>query len=203
MTGHEVISGPPAPRELPALLLATGPSEADVALLVVALTATLRSRGVRVGTAEARAGIEGAPAVVLTTGAGARVPLPDLPSADAIRFRARAIDPALELILATGLDAPDVPKVIVGAERGATSMPGALAIIHPAEVRRALEDPARALAVTEVVATIEVALLGSPRASTPIERASEAPIESERRLLERADLPPSPQSRGWRRWFGG
>lgn len=203
--GHEVTSDAPADR--PALLLATGPSEDDVALLVVALASTLRARGVRVGTAEARPGLDGASVLVLTTGAGARIPLPGPADAATLRVRARTIDPALELLIVTGLDEPTLPTVVVSPERAPASPPtstsGVLAAIHPTDVRRALEDPAHALAALEVVALIEAALLGGPRLQPPIGRASEAPIESARRLLERPDLPPPPRpARGWRRWLG-
>ncbi len=199
MTSDPPAAEAPAP---PALLLVTGPSEADTALLVVALAAALRARGVRVGTAEARPGLEGAPAIVLTTGSGARIPLPGAPGADALRARARAIDPALELLLVMGVDTPDLPRVVVTPDGGTSPVPGVLAAIHPAEVRRALEDPEHALAAIEVVEAIEAALLGGTRTSSAIDRASAAPIESERRLLDRPDVPAPRPGRGWRRWLG-
>lgn len=194
----------------PVLLRVVGPPGSGKSLLIVALTNALRSRGFRAGSVEARTGLDGATATILTTGSGARVTLPGTLEGEALTERAAALDPGLDVLLAEGQPATDerVPaiEIVEGGSPPVTTSPERLAIVGRERLARAFaaSGPADDLGLA---ALIEERLLAGRRDAAgrqALARATEAPIESARRLLERAPAsePPSiPRPRGWRRWL--
>ncbi len=193
----------------PALVRILAPVEVDTSTLVVALTSSLRRRGVRTGTAEARSGIDGASATVLTTGSGARFTLPGALTLEALRARASAFDPNLDLLIvlasAGGGASGGIHTIeVLGAgTHPATPTPDLLTTITSEQLARASGSggPADDLGLG---ALIEERLLDGPDDVAALARATELPIESSRRLLERDEVPPPqrPRATGWRRWFG-
>ena len=199
----------------PVLVRVVGASGSGKSLLIVALTNALRQRGLRAGSVEVRTGLDGATATVLTTGSGARMTLPGAIEVRDLASRAAVLDPALDVLLAEGYEAlDDGVATIEIIEDGATPVTPAtdlLAVVTREQLARAFaaSGPADDLGLAAV---IEERLLARRVAPSGLARASEVPIESERRLLERApseDAPVPPSApragprRGWRRWLGG
>jgi hypothetical protein len=122
-----VTSGPP----LPAVLRVVAPAAAGTSLLVVALTAALRQHGFRVGSVEARSGLAGVTATVLTTGSGARITLPGTIDLATLPARASAFDPARPAAVA--LAPGGVPPSRSSSARAQPSTPPTdlLAIVTP------------------------------------------------------------------------
>lgn len=208
------------PRAVPALFRVVAPAAVDASALVVALSSALRARGFRVGTAESRGGLGGAAVTTVVTGSGARITLPGAVALDTLAQRAAALDPGLDVLLVVGertsagvpprdvegADVVEVEEVAAATDDGSAATTDAS---HPALVASV---PASRLAAAPMsdfglAALIEERVRPRSRAAA-LARAVETPIESERRLLERAS-PPSgaraprrPTTRGWRRWLG-
>jgi hypothetical protein len=178
---------------------------------VVALTSALRQRGLRAGSVEARTGLDGATATVLTTGSGARITLPGTLEAHKLASMAAVLDPALDLLLLEGYAASEEPigstiEIIEDGSAPLTPLTALLAVVTREQLARAFaaSGPADDLGLAAVIE--ERLLAGRADSSSALARASEAPIESARHLLERpptAPPPSGPRPRGWRRWLGG
>jgi len=189
--------------------LVIGPAGSGKSLLIVALTSALRQRGYRVGSVEARTGLDGTTATVLATGSGARVTLPGAIELGELPSKAAILDPALDLLLAEGYRASEeqpIPVIEIVEEGAAppTPTPDSLAVLTRAQLAHAFaaRGPADDLGLAAV---IEERLLSGRADASSLARATETPIESARRLLERTppSPPAAPRARGWRRWLGG
>ncbi|MEZ4501654.1 MAG: hypothetical protein R3C39_03440 [Dehalococcoidia bacterium] len=129
----------------------------------VTLIAELRDRGHRVGTAARRPAVLGAPAsTVLVLGNGARVTIEGAPPLEVLTTRAAALDPQLALLLIEGFEE-------------ATDL--------------ATYNPPSEADTSTLAATIEATHLAPPSIH---ELQARAPIETERRLLDRTDFTPAP-----------
>lgn len=175
------------------------PVEVDSSAVVVAITSALRGRGFRVGAIEVRSGLDGGLAIVLTTGAGARLTLPMTRDLEALRARAAAFDPGVDVLLVGPGEWPaGTPAIEVVAGDGTPST----AAVDLIATRTAgqLGGPGDDLGLAGAIEQ----LLGRRGGSSELARASEAPIESARRLLERPSVAREPERarRGWRRWLG-
>lgn len=204
------MTAPPASNERkPVLLSVVGPPGSGKSLLIVALTSALRQRGYRVGSVEARTALDGTTATVLTTGSGARITLAGAVPATELASRAAVLDPALDLLLAEGHGASGerrLPTIEIIEQGSAPVTPSTelLAVLTRDQLARAFaaRGPADDLGLADV---IEERLLHGRADAASLARATEAPIESARRLLERTPPAPTPapRTRGWRRWLGG
>lgn len=211
------------PRAVPALFRVVAPAAVDASALVVALSSALRARGFRVGTAESRGGLGGAAVTTVVTGSGARITLPGAVALDTLAQRAAALDPGLDVLLVVGertsagvpprdVEGADVVEVEEVEEVAAATDDGSAATTDASRPALVASVPASRLAAAPMsdfglAALIEERVRPRSRAAA-LARAVETPIESERRLLERAS-PPSgaraprrPTTRGWRRWLG-
>ncbi|MSP22429.1 MAG: hypothetical protein EXR66_05370 [Dehalococcoidia bacterium] len=208
---------------MPVLLRVVGAPGSGKSLLIVALTNALRQRGFRAGSVEARTGLDGATATVLTTGSGARISLPGAIDVRELASRAAALDPALDVLLAEGYESPggEAAAAVEIIEEGAapvTPSTELVAAVTSDQLARAFaasgpaDDIGLAAVIEERLLAGRAPSTGLGTGSSALARASESPIESKRRLLERlhsedAPVPPSTpraQRRGrWRRWLGG
>lgn len=189
-------------RPRPAIVSLLAPAEANTSVLIVALSNGLRARGFRVGTATVRAGL-GGDATVLVTGSGARITLPGALSAEVLRARAGALDPALDVLLVEGerghgdLGVPTIEVLSAGAAVASDEF--LLGTVTAAQL-----DGASPVQDFGLAAVIEGRLLARPAGAGELAEAAQAPIESQRRLLDRSEAPPAPRrsTSGWRRWLG-
>lgn len=199
----------------PAIVRVLAPVEADTSVLIVALSNGLRTRGFRVGTATVRAALGSGDATVLVTGGGARVTLPGALPTEVLRARAASLDPALDLLLIEGArgdggvgghDRLGVHTIeVVGAGEAVTSGDLLLGTVTAAQLEHA--SPADDFGLAAI---IEERVFAGMRGGGGLAEAAQAPIESQRRLLDRSGAPPAPRRTtsgrppvsGWRRWLG-